>query len=94
MRAVENMRFSKAFISSNGVAQNAVFTYSEAEGEIQKAALNSAAQKYLVADSSKFGNYDFYEFYNTSDFDCIITDSKIDDETLRDLKENSEVYIA
>ncbi len=94
IRAVENMRFSKAFISSNGVAQNAVFTYSEAEGEIQKAALNSAAQKYLVADSSKFGNFDFYEFYKTSDFDCIITDSKIDDETLRELKEYSEVYIA
>ena len=94
VRTVECMRFSRAFISVNGISDNAVFTYSEAEGEIQKAALNSAAQKVLVADSSKFGAFDFYEFYQLSDFDCIITDSGIDLETLAKLSAMHETLIS
>lgn len=94
VRALENMRFSKTFVSSNGIADNAVYTYSEAEGEIQKAALNSASERFLVADSSKFNNYDFYEFYKLSDIDCIITDSGIDDAALAELSEKCAVYKA
>ncbi len=92
--ALKNMRFSKAMISVNGIAEQGVYTYSEAEGEIQKFALNSAAEKYLAADSSKFGNYDFYEFYRLSDFDHVITDSKVSEKDLEELKSICEVHIA
>ena len=93
MRAIENIRFSKALISVNGAAGDAVFTYSEAEGDIQKAALNNAAEKILLADSSKFNSYDFYEFYRLSDFDCLITDSGIDENTKNQLSELTDVRI-
>ena len=88
------MRFSKAFISVNGIAGNSVYTYSEAEGEVQKAVLDHADEKYLVADSSKFGRYDFFEFYKVNDFDHVITDTEISEETQRQLREMTDVIIA
>lgn len=93
LRALENMRFSKAFISVNGIVNNAVYTYSEAEGEIQRVALNCSAQKILAADSSKFGCYDFYEFYQLSDFDHIITDSSADPALLEELAGTCEIHV-
>ncbi len=94
VRAIENMRFAKAFISVNGIAGGAVYTYSEEEGYIQKQALNNAAEKILLADSSKFNAYDFYEFYPLADFDHIITDSGLEGEVLTELKETADVRIA
>lgn len=93
MRALENMRFSKAFISVNGIAQGAVYTYSEAEGAIQRNALNAAVEKILAADFSKFGSYDFYEFFLLKDFDHIITDPQIDPKTLEKLKSLCTVHV-
>lgn len=94
LHAIRNMRFSKAFISVNGIAGRSVYTYSEAEGEVQKAALDQADEKYLIADSSKFGRYDFYEFYKISDFDHVITDAAISQETLQELQAVTDVIIA
>ena len=92
LQSIRSMRFSKAFISVNGIAGNSVYTYSEAE--VQKAVLDHADEKYLVADSSKFGRYDFFEFYKVSDFDHVITDTEISEETLRQLREMTDVIIA
>ena len=92
--SIRNMRFSKAFISVNGIVGNNVYTYSEAEGEVQKAVLDHADEKYLIADSSKFGRYDFYEFYQVSDFDHVITDAAISAETLQVLRAVTDVIIA
>lgn len=94
LQSIRNMRFSKAFISVNGIVGNSVYTYSEAEGEVQKAALDHADEKYLIADSSKFSRYDFYEFYKISDFDHVITDGAISEEALRQLREMTDVIIA
>lgn len=94
LHSVRNMRFSKAFISVNGIVGNSVYTYSEAEGEIQKAVLDQADEKYLIADSSKFSRYDFYEFYKVSNFDHVITDAAISEETLHQLRAMTDVIIA
>ena len=94
LHSIRNMRFSKAFISVNGVVGNSVYTYSEAEGEVQKLALDQADEKYLIVDSSKFSRYDFYEFYKVSDFDHVITDAAVSGETLRELRELTDVIIA
>lgn len=93
-RAIENMRFAKAFISSNGIVQNAVFTYSEEEGEIQKNALNNAFEKFLLIDSSKINHYDFYEFYQLKDFTHVITDEEISDDSLHILKDVTDILVA
>lgn len=94
LHSIRNMRFSKAFISVNGIVGNSVYTYSEVEGEVQKAVLDQADEKYLIADSSKFSHYDFYEFYKVSDFDHVITDAAISAEVLRELRAVTDVIIA
>ena len=94
LNAINNMRFSKSFISVNGIVKDGVYTYSEAEGEVQKAALNNAIEKYLLADSSKFNRYDFYQFYKVSDFDHVITDNAVSESTLAELRALTDVIIA
>lgn len=74
---IQSLTFSKAFISANAVFENAVATYSEAEGLIQQLALSKSIEKYLLVDNHKFDSYDFYVFYETRNFDCVITDSNI-----------------
>ena len=93
VRSLDGFRLSKAFISVNGIAQDAVYTYSEAEGYIQKFALNNATERFLLADSSKFNCFDFYEFYKLNDFDHILTDEAIDPDTLAQLKKITDVRI-
>lgn len=94
LHSIRSMRFSKAFISVNGIVGNSVYTYSEAEGEVQKLALDQADEKYLIVDSSKFSRYDFYEFYKVSDFDHVITDAAVSAETLQELRLLTDVIIA
>ncbi len=93
VRSLEGMRFSKAFVGADGAAGGAVFTYSEAEGQIQSLALESAAEKYLAVDSTKFGRYDFCEFCRLDDFDHIITDQGIPDELLEELQGCSDIIV-
>lgn len=77
---LRKLKFTKAFISSNGVHNEAISTYSTEEGEAQQIALNNSRKKYLLVDNKKFNRDDFYVFYNLHDFDLLITDSKITNE--------------
>ena len=77
---IASLTFSKAFISANAVYQDSVATYSESEGTIQELALDKALEKYLLVDNQKFDSYDFFVFYKTSDFDYVVTDSKLSDD--------------
>lgn len=78
---IDSLVFSKAFIGANAIYKDAVATYSESEGTIQELALNKSIEKYLLIDHKKFDSYDFFVFYKTSDFNYVITDSKLSDET-------------
>ena len=74
---MKELKFSKAFVSANGVFGDSVATYSESEGEIQRIALDNAFEKFLLVDHEKFDKYDFYDFYNVSKIDHLVTDSGI-----------------
>lgn len=71
---IENIRFSKAFISANAMDEENIYTYSESEGIIQQIALNNAMEKILLIDSSKFRRFDFYSFYKIENINTIITE--------------------
>ena len=77
---IDSLVFSKAFIGANAIYKDAVATYNESEGTIQELALNKAIEKYLLVDHKKFNAYDFFIFYKTSDFNYVITDSKLSDD--------------
>lgn len=74
---MSTLKFSKAFISCNGIFDNDIATYNEAEGDIQRLALDSAIEKYLLVDNLKFNSYDFSIFYHLDKIDKVITDSKL-----------------
>lgn len=86
---LRKLKFTRTFISSNGVHNEAISTYSIEEGEAQSIALNNSRQKYLLVDNKKFNRDDFYVFYNLHDFDSLITDNQISDE----LKSHYSQYV-
>ncbi|ETJ06789.1 MAG: Lactose phosphotransferase system repressor, partial [Streptococcus parasanguinis DORA_23_24] len=91
LQDIESLQFSKAFVSCNGIKDHAIATFSEDEGEVQKLALNNANKKILLADHSKFNKFDFYTFYNIADIDTIISDSKLNQETLKTLSKQTKI---
>ena len=91
LQDIESLQFSKAFVSCNGIKDQAIATFSEDEGEVQKLALNNANKKILLADHSKFDKFDFYTFYNIADIDTIISDSKLSAETLKALSKQTKI---
>ncbi|MDD3028331.1 MAG: DeoR/GlpR family DNA-binding transcription regulator [Erysipelotrichaceae bacterium] len=91
---IQQLKFSKAFISANGVFEGSIATYNESEGECQRRALDNSLEKYLLVDNKKFNQYDFYDFYKLADLDCIITDSKIDDETKKNFGRFVKIFVA
>lgn len=91
---LSKLKFSKAFTATNAVNREHVATYSETEGAIQRLAIDSAREKYLLADHTKFKRFDFYDFYETSNFDAIITDSNLDQATLETAKEVTKLVVA
>lgn len=82
---IKDLRFQKAFIGVNGISQNNAFAYNEDEGFLQKMILDNASEKFIVADSTKIGNEDFYAFYDIENAN-VITDDKISSQDLKALK--------
>lgn len=91
LQNLSNLQFSKAFVSCNGIQNGALATFSEEEGEAQRIALNNSNKKYLLADHSKFNKFDFYTFYNVSNLDTIVSDSKLSDSILFKLSKHIKV---
>lgn len=67
----------KCFIGTNGVMSGAISCSNLEEGRIQGLACDRAACRYLVCDSSKLGQLDFYNFYSLDRIDALITDDRI-----------------
>lgn len=67
----------KAFIGINAINDTMIFNANEEEGVLQRNILNNAAEKYLIADYHKFNEMDFYQFYDLTDADYLITNSKL-----------------
>ncbi|WP_112443721.1 DeoR/GlpR family DNA-binding transcription regulator [Streptococcus sp. 596553] len=91
LQNLSNLQFSKAFVSCNGIQNGALATFSEEEGEAQRIALTNSNKKYLLADNSKFNKFDFYTFYNVSNLDTIVSDSKLSDSILFELSKLTKV---
>lgn len=84
----------KSFISANGIAGNSVTTSNVEEGRIQSLALDRSGSRYLVCDSSKIGQLDFYDFYHLDKVDALITDSRITHKQISEIERYSRVITA
>lgn len=70
----------KCFIGTNGVMSGVISCSNLEEGRLQALACDRAASRFLVCDSSKLDQLDFYNFYNLDRIDAVITDAGASDE--------------
>ncbi|WP_114166642.1 DeoR/GlpR family DNA-binding transcription regulator [Exiguobacterium sp. TNDT2] len=84
---LKKINVKKAFIGSNGVHGNEVYTSNEEEGITQSIILDNAHEKYIVADHSKIWGQDFFSFYHLDGVTALITDDQIPEEKKLKLEE-------
>lgn len=70
----------KCLIGTNGVMSGVISCSNLEEGRLQALACDRAASRFLVFDSSKLDQLDFYNFYNLDRIDAVITDAGASDE--------------
>lgn len=85
--ALKGLRTNKAFISVNGINDDAIMNASPEEGNAQRIVLENSDRRFIVADFSKFDRSDFFNFWNLKDVDAIITDNKLDSEIRKKYEE-------
>ncbi|MFC4711036.1 DeoR/GlpR family DNA-binding transcription regulator [Enterococcus eurekensis] len=88
---LNKININKAFIGVNALQDDQVFTFNIEEGNLQQLVLEKATEKYLLADSQKFDEIDFYSFYKLSDVDALFTDSSLDLEVKKDYEQYTKI---
>lgn len=84
---IERISASKAFISAASINKKlSVSCVNEYEIKTKRAAIDSAEEKILLVDSSKFEQIRPGYFADLSEFDAVITDSNVDDEWIDTIK--------
>ncbi len=87
-RSLSMYHVNKAFLSCKGVhLERGLSDFNESQALLKKQMMEIADETILMVDSSKFGTRAFSRINPVSNLDCIITDSKIDEETKRDLED-------
>lgn len=64
------------------------------EGRLQALACDRAAKRYLVCDSSKIGQMDFFGFFNLDQMDALITDANVNDKQRSMVLESTRIIVA
>lgn len=81
---------SKAFISCNGLhMKHGISESDEMQARIKDKMIESAETVYVLLDHSKFGVKAFFRLTDINVADYIITNSKVDQETVKQLEEKS-----
>ena len=84
-KSLQTLGVDRAFVGTTGIFNSEVFGSNAEIGSLLRAALNRAEQRFLVADSSKINQRDFYSFYRLNDFNALITDAEISQQQIDDL---------
>ena len=86
IQMVQNRRVHKAFMSASGVHKRLGITCSnEYETDLKRAGINSAEQRILLVDSSKFSSFKHFHFADLEDFDIVITDNELDVSIIKEI---------
>ncbi|WP_026314513.1 DeoR/GlpR family DNA-binding transcription regulator [Heyndrickxia acidiproducens] len=76
-KLLSEIKVKKAFIGTNGINGPKVTTANEEEGHGHQIILDHSIERYILADSTKFGVESFFTFYNVRDLTAIITDQNL-----------------
>jgi DeoR family fructose operon transcriptional repressor len=87
-RALLDIVADVAFVAANGfsVARGAT-TPDLSEAAVKRAMVAAGRRCVLLADHTKAGNDTFARFASLADFDVLITDAGLDDETADDIEQ-------
>lgn len=91
---MSTLGIDKCFIGANGVMGSVASTSNIEEGRLQSLAFARSAARYLVVDSTKIGQMDFYNFYNLDRLDALITDEDAAQDQIDAIGERTHVIIA
>jgi DeoR/GlpR family transcriptional regulator of sugar metabolism len=90
VETLNKLRADMVIMSCETVSSNMEIMYPELEIiQVRKAVINSATYKVLVVDSSKFGRISLSSLGEIDIFDMVITDSKIQDEYINEIKKRN-----
>lgn len=84
----------KCFIGTNGVMSGFISCTNLEEGRLQALACDRAASRYLVCDTSKLNQLDFYNFYNLDRIDALITNDAITPGQRTDIEATTRLVVA
>lgn len=89
-RSLNMYHVNKAFLSCKGVhLEKGLSDFNESQALLKKQMMEITDEVILMVDSSKFGTRAFSQIGSLSKVDRIITDSKMDEQTKKQLEENS-----
>ena len=91
--AISKLGLDAAFVGANGISDGGVFTSNADEGRFQQIAFDRADARYLVADASKIGKRDFFEFYQLMNLDALVCDAAISERGRKMVDEFTEVLV-
>lgn len=79
---IRSIRPDKAFIATNGLFLDEIFTPDELEAAVKKAMIEVARESYLIIDNSKLGKRALSQVAHVGEFDAIITDGSVTSESI------------
>lgn len=91
---LRNIKMHKAFVGVNGISNTSVMNADTDEGASQRVALEQSQNKYIVADHHKLDHDDFYNFYDLSNVNGLITDAGVKPVILRRYQQITAVHVA
>ena len=81
------MNADKLFMGSNGISlTKGVTTPNVLEAEVKQSMMRNSREHYLLADSSKFGRILLSKVADMDEIDCLVTDSKADEEIVENIR--------
>jgi DeoR/GlpR family transcriptional regulator of sugar metabolism len=88
--SLQSYHVNKAFVSCKGLhLEHGMSEASEQQARVKKLMVNSADTVYIMVDHSKFGVQAFTKFSDLDSIHYVITDSKVDQQTVQQLTDKS-----
>ncbi|GAB3812964.1 DeoR/GlpR family DNA-binding transcription regulator [Tessaracoccus terricola] len=83
MKALADLAIDVVFLGANGFTLDRGFTTpDEVEADVKRAMVAAARRSIVLADATKAGQVHFQRFATPSDIELLITDERLDDETV------------
>lgn len=88
-QAIASLRADACFLSAAACVSGEVFHPETELIHMKRSMMRQCTRKYLLLDHSKFGRIALHRLAGLSEFDCVITDSKIEPGHLKMLEEHA-----